>query len=567
MMNIFRRGGAGQWIVAVIAGLIIVVFVVEFRTARGPGSGSVEAACAVEMKGVCLDRKDFYAAYGLVVPSGLSAKQIKALSIPDQVLEGLIERELLVAEAERLGLGVGDQDLERELMEGRAHVSLPAEVAPILGMRLGLCVPEQHGQSCAAGARTVRILPVKSAKQGTFDPKIYERVIRNVTNRGAKQFRDMQEREVLAARVRDLVRQRVRISPEEAFLAYRQRAERTVVKYVALSREWFARLVVDSSPAAVEKWTAEHTGEVDDALKESRARFVAKCPLVSEIVFRFPENATDEEKTQVRGLADAALARLKNREPFEQVARQVSEGEQASEGGSLGCFTDSYGTGYAELVEVTKKLAVGESSPVVESPRGFHLLRLDGELAEGDVDKVARQMTARRLAVRFLADQELTKYVDALIAQGQKGTDLAEANQTLLAALLPKAADGTEPLAQSDARRPKLVLSEPFGIDGSPGEDFSPFAGIGQRLVGTPVGQIYPKPLDTIGGVAVLSVVSRTEASREEFEKNGAALTAGMREEKAYDALVDYVARLRKTTGSIKKDAGLVNLKVRGSDE
>ncbi len=567
MMNLFRRGGAGQWIVAAIAAVIIVVFVVEFRAAPGPASGSVEAACAVEMKGVCLDRKDFYAAYGLVVPSGISAKQIKALNLPDHVLEGLIERELLVAEAERLGLGVGDGDLERDLMEGRAHVSLPVEVAPMLGMRLGLCIPEGHGQSCSASARTIRVLPVKSAKQGTFDPKIYERVIRNVTNRGAKQFRDMQEREVLAARVRDLVRQRVRISPEEAFLAYRQRADRTVAKYVALSREWFTRLAIDSSPAAVESWAAEHMGEVEDALKGARPRFVAKCPLVSEIVFRFPENATDEEKAEVRGLADAALARLKGREPFELVARQSSEGEAAPEGGSLGCFDESYGTGYAELVEVTKKLLVGEVSPVVESPRGFHLLRLDGELAEADVDKVARQMTARRLAVRFLADQEFQKYADALIAGGQKGTDLAEVNQALLSALVPKAADGTEPVALRDSRRPKLVISEPFGVDGSPGEDFSPFSGVGQRLAGTPVGQIYPKPLDIMGGVAVVAVVSRTEASREDFEKNGAALTEALRDEKAYDAVVDYVARLRKTMGSIKKDQGLVNLKVRGSDE
>lgn len=571
MMNIFRRGGAGQWVVAVVATLIIVVFVVEFRTARGPANSTVETSCAVKLPGSCVDRKDFHAAYGLVVPNGVSAKQIKAMKLPLQVLEGIVERELLLKEARRLGIGVGDEDLDRELMEGRAHVSLPSAVAPTLGMRLGLCVPDGMNRGCSATAHTVRHLPVRRAQDGQFDPKLYERIVRNVTNRGAKQFREMQEGEVVAARMRDLVRQSVRISPEEAFLAYRRQADKAVAKYVNLSREWFSRLAVDVSQAALEKWGEEHKDEVDAAYKTDQPRYVAGCPLVSEIVFPFPENSTDEEKTRLRTLADAAAARVKaGREPFELVARQTSQGDTAIEGGSLGCFAESYGTGYKELSGTIATLKDGEISTVLETPRGFHIVRFEGKLAEADRDAVGRRGTLRRLAVRFLADQAQKSFADRLIDRARTGTDLEEATRVLLGELFPnKAEDGASlaTVALADERRPKAVLSQPFGADGAPGEEFSPFSGVGSKVLSLAPSAVLPQPVDTIGGTAVVVLVSKIEASREEFDKNAEALTARMRDEKARDALADYVARLRKSAGPIELDQGLVNLKIRGGDE
>ncbi|MGC4063233.1 MAG: hypothetical protein QM784_00995 [Polyangiaceae bacterium] len=82
MMNLFRRGGGGQWIVAAIATLIIVVFVVEFRTARGPANSSLDGDCAIKVHSTCLGRKEFFASYGLVVPQGVPAKQNQSHAAP-----------------------------------------------------------------------------------------------------------------------------------------------------------------------------------------------------------------------------------------------------------------------------------------------------------------------------------------------------------------------------------------------------------------------------------------------------------------------------------------------------
>ena len=81
MMNTFRGGGLGQWIVASVASLVIVVFVVEFRAARGPANAKLTGDCAIKMPGTCVPSKDFFASYGLIVPPGVSSKQIKALKI------------------------------------------------------------------------------------------------------------------------------------------------------------------------------------------------------------------------------------------------------------------------------------------------------------------------------------------------------------------------------------------------------------------------------------------------------------------------------------------------------
>ena len=57
-------------IVALSAGAIILVFAVEFRPGRGAIS-KLQEHCAVELPGSCVDQKDFFASYGLIVPRGI----------------------------------------------------------------------------------------------------------------------------------------------------------------------------------------------------------------------------------------------------------------------------------------------------------------------------------------------------------------------------------------------------------------------------------------------------------------------------------------------------------------
>jgi hypothetical protein len=108
MLSIFRGGGVSQVIVGGIAFSIILVFALEFRAGRNGPTASLKKECAVEIKGSCIDPKDYYASFGLIVPRGVDPKASRQLGLHKKVLDGLVERELLVADAERLGISVSE---------------------------------------------------------------------------------------------------------------------------------------------------------------------------------------------------------------------------------------------------------------------------------------------------------------------------------------------------------------------------------------------------------------------------------------------------------------------------
>ena len=77
----------------------------------------------------------------------------------------------------------------------------------------------------------------------------------------------MQERELLAERLRELVRSRVRVPDAEAFSIFERGRSRAVVRSVTLERSWFGRFAIDLDDAAVEKWSKENAQQVDDSLQ------------------------------------------------------------------------------------------------------------------------------------------------------------------------------------------------------------------------------------------------------------------------------------------------------------
>jgi peptidyl-prolyl cis-trans isomerase D len=263
MLSFFRKGGVGQAIVAAIAIGVMAVFILEFRSGRG-GGGSLRQECAIEAFGDCVSPKDYNASFGLVLYRlQIQPKKIRELGIRKQVLEGIVERELLLREAARLGVAVSEDEIDQELLNGRAHVSLPAS-SQRLAMQLGLCLPNEKQTSCQAPPDLVRILPVKSAQSGQFDTKIYERILRSSVNRGPKEFKEMQRRELIAARMRNLVRSRVRVSEGAAWLDFERDNARAIVRTVQIKRDWLAKWAVDVSDAATDRWAFEHKDQVDE---------------------------------------------------------------------------------------------------------------------------------------------------------------------------------------------------------------------------------------------------------------------------------------------------------------
>lgn len=554
MLSFFRSGGVGGVVVAGVAFAIILVFALEFRTGSGSSSASLTRECAVEYAGKCLDAKDYYAAHGMIVPRGIEPKASRKLQLNKKVLDGLVERELLVVEAKKLGLEVSEAALDEDLMAGRVRASLPAETLPDLAFQLGLCPRSNAGYGCAPGSEyPVRLLQVKRTEDEPYDYKLYERQIRMLANRGPKEFKDMQERELLAARMRDIVRSRVRIPEPEAFLLFERDRSKVVLRSVNLKRDWFAKYVVELDAGAVDKWSLANQQQVDGDWNSRKADWVAGCSLASEIFVELPSNALDQEKQPVKLKAEQARERVSKGEDFALVAREVSEGATAMLGGELGCLGASYGIGADELKKAAEALKPGELSAVVESPRGYHVLRVSGKLAADKVEASGRQFTARRLYARFAADEALGKFAEQLIERAKGGEKLEDAARMLAVDVSAKGKqnkDTADTPALLAADRPRFEVSAPFNASGNPLPDVEPTEPLAQKAFELKKpDEVFAKPIATSSGALVIQLKERTEASREEFVKEKAKVVQALLEAKASEALVRYVQDLRRAAG------------------
>lgn len=95
---------------------------------------------------------------------------------------------------------------------------------------------------------------------------------------------------------------------------------------------------------------------------------------IKQIVLLIPRDAGPAVKEKLRANAQAIHKRLLAGEPFDLLSAQNSQGPEAASGGDIGYI--ERGVIFSEVEEVAFKLSLGQISPVIESPVGFHILEL-----------------------------------------------------------------------------------------------------------------------------------------------------------------------------------------------
>ena len=104
---------------------------------------------------------------------------------------------------------------------------------------------------------------------------------------------------------------------------------------------------------------------------------VPESARVRHIYFEAAKDATPEVKEKAKSKAEAVLKQLKDGADFAAVARASSEdAESAAKGGDLGVLTPGK-TNSKEFETAAFALKAGETSPVVETPFGYHIIRVD----------------------------------------------------------------------------------------------------------------------------------------------------------------------------------------------
>ncbi|AUX22178.1 foldase [Sorangium cellulosum] len=563
---------------------IAVVFIVQFRPATGPVQSS-GSTCAVEVSGSCISSIEFNASRNLLSMRSVDENRLRAMGLRRLTAEGLYERWLLNEDAERLGISVSDDELTAELVAGRMRVSLPADKIRQIGYALNL--PEN----------LIRYLDVRNRQTKKFDTKQYERQVRNITKMSPTDFREYQKKELLAARMRDLIRARVRVGENEAFEQFSREKSTRALSYVRFDRRFYTDLVVDTSDKAVQAWADANKEELDKAWEGRKAQYQPECRVVRDILVEVDPASGDgpeAAKAAAKERIEKAAERLKKGERFADVARSASDDPSAARGGDLGCVTKGRLTKPVEDELLAMK--PGEVSDIIETESGFHVVKLEQIARDAEAEKIGRHETARELYVAHESERLAAEAAKQVLAAAAGGKSLEDALGAYLDQLAPAKGNATAaPGARADGgkgdgakgagqpepgearppytlanhpNRPAIETSLPFNVSGSPIADAKDSTEPARLAFQLDKPGDLPKDVVALeNGYAVIQLKEKTSPSQEQWEKDREFYTSAMRAAKQNDALVGYIRRLKSTIGSeVKYDQNLLK-EIRQSED
>jgi parvulin-like peptidyl-prolyl isomerase len=227
---------------------------------------------------------------------------------------------------------------------------------------------------------------------------------------------------------------------------------------------------------------------------------------VSTILLRTDIAGIDKE--EVRKRADAVHAEAVAGKDFAQLAKTWSEDLTAGNGGDLG--TQAANQLDPVLVDAADKTGAGKISDVVETGRGFQILKV-GKIEEAR--QVPFDEAKNDLAVSAIREEKVgqvvkdyaAKIIDAWKTTGQPPRELTEPKKL--------AVDSTGAFSLDTTDIPHIGESPELHA----------------MLAGTPAGTVVPLPVDVKGTLFVVQVTTRHDADMTQFEAQKPMLSAQLK--------------------------------------
>lgn len=155
--------------------------------------------------------------------------------------------------------------------------------------------------------------------------------------------------------------------------------------------------------------------EVEEAFDRQKARLPGRPASVTFRQIVIPTQADSAAKARARAKAESLLAEIKGGAPFEQVAKREGMDGTREVGGDLGWARP--GMMVPAFENVIFRLRPGELGPVIETPFGFHVVRVDR--------RQPGEVKSRHILIRPVidsADVERTRLVaDSVAARWRAG--------------------------------------------------------------------------------------------------------------------------------------------------
>lgn len=409
MLDVMRKS-ADSPVLKILFVIIVLVFL--FWGVGTVGQNQLEVAA--EVNDQVITSREFQRSYERIAAmyQNMGAQSPPAELLRNQAMSQLIDLELLVQEAKRLGLEVDEAELRDAIAAS----------------------PDFQ-------------------QDGRFDK---ERYILLLQQNGYKpsDFEEQQRRRMVAGKVQEVVRSGVHVTDQEVLDQFRFENERLNLRFVRIPAADF-RDKVTLADADVQQYYTDHQEEYREPervrvkLVEFRPQdFAAQVsPTDAEvqtyydshlsdyqrkeevrarhILFKVAPDASDADKAAARSKAEAVLAQAKGGGDFAELAKQNSQDVSAAEGGDLGLF----GRGVMMPTFETAAFALepGQISEIVETPFGFHIIKLEEKLPERteplEAVRTAIIDTMKTQQARTIALQKVEQAHEQML----NGTDIAQA--------------------------------------------------------------------------------------------------------------------------------------------
>ena len=147
-----------------------------------------------------------------------------------------------------------------------------------------------------------------------------------------------------------------------SFEEYREATRNNMIKGRVIRREIQSKIAVSNEE--IGNYYRDHRDEYEGKEAVRIRQIMIPAPAASEADIRSLKKAEAED----------VLKKLKEGVPFEQLAAQYARGEGAGMSGDMG-FVEK-GSMLSAVDEVAFKLKIGDTSDVIESPQGFHIIQI-----------------------------------------------------------------------------------------------------------------------------------------------------------------------------------------------
>ncbi|MDZ4697832.1 MAG: SurA N-terminal domain-containing protein [Deltaproteobacteria bacterium] len=511
----------------VLGGIVVAVLIISFGTPPMSGNAALGGPTGPVLRvyGREVSAEEYRQTFLMARGDQIPVEQAKAFRLKEGILDQLIARQLLMREASRLGIAVGNSEIEDRIAKARMTMFGREQIAADFQL------------------------------DGVFNYDRFKRYLQffGMTERG---FMDLQKSEVQASRVREILAGSAAVSEAEVKARFEREGNQVNLEYVRFSvRD--QEEAIEPTTEEIAAWAAKNEALLKEQYEQRKFLFekVPKERKLRHVVIRIAADATDAVKKTARAEAEKIARSLSAKMSFANVvaaARATRTGKNSAvayevEASRLGWRREGATSLPAEVEKKVLATADGSVTGPEETPDGFHVVvaegtregdlafdAVKGELAEELVRKDLAKEKTKALAVKALADAQTAFNAD---------------NKNTLDVLYPKSPEAPAVAANG----PQAAETGLFSRRGSVIEGIGISPELAREAFSLTAEKQFAGPYDVGGNFVIVRLKEHQTPDWADFEKTKADLIQGARELKGNQLVVEWVLSQCKAARNAKR--------------